>query len=133
MTDYKDVAEKINVKIGDVFKVKSSCMWQSNEVYKLTENGLVSAQNGEWTKSELLDKIISGEYQVVMFPWQMTLSDTYWTVTDGWDIEELRWHGDRDYMYLTSLKLGIVYWTKADAEKGRNFMYKELTGEEWAA
>ena len=65
----KYIADKLGVKIGEEFKIMDvSSGLVRNLRYMFNDQRLVYRTNGMWERSDMLEKLVYGEYKIIKMP-----------------------------------------------------------------
>ena len=133
------IAEKLGVKVGEVFRVKDkSGVFQYDNLYKFEKDRLVTAENNRdvllnWGMSHIIDAIVCDWVEIIKLPFSPKEGDTYWFVKFADDIEpcigHLTWHGYTiDYLnkYCEN-----CFCTEKEAEREKYNVAEKLTGKKW--
>ena len=122
------VAKLLGVELGEEFIIenkdrKETVVLAADGFHVIQPNNVVGPDHGK-----LLSKVLQGLYEVKQKPWVPKYKEYYYcpSITKRRVIEFL-WLGDtRDYAMKA---LGMIYHTKAEAEKHLAEDYERLTGE----
>lgn len=122
MNYYEEISKMLGVELDEEFKLS----FTKNFVYKITLDGLMVRQLGEfeWCESVpvTLTKLFEGKYSVVKLPWKPNFMNEYYAYSTYSNAAvRLFWKGiTEDLLYW---KLGNCFRTREEAEvKGKEIM-----------
>lgn len=122
MNYYEEISKMLGVELDEEFKLS----FTKNFVYKITLDGLMVRQLGEfeWCESVpvTLTKLFEGKYSVVKLPWKPYLTEEYYVYSTYINsARKAKWRGvTEDLLYW---KLGNCFRTREEANtKGKEIM-----------
>ena len=125
------ICERLNITIGETFTIQE----HGATPYKFTKSRLLMYDNtfqDDWVnvKPEVLGKLITGEYSIIVPEFVPTLGANYYGYTNNWDICSYKW-GTLTYHDATAKLAGCVFRTLEEAKNCRARKFEELTGRKW--
>lgn len=122
MNYYEEISKMLGVELDEEFKLS----FTKNFVYKITLDGLMVRQLGEfeWCESVpvTLTHLFKGDYSVVKLPWKPYLMEEYYVYSTYINsARKAKWRGvTEDLLYW---KLGNCFRTREEAKtKGKEIM-----------
>ena len=125
------ICDKLNICIGEEFFIKE----HGATPYKFTKSKLIMYDNtfqDDWVnvKPEVLGKLITGEYSIIVPKFEPKLGTVYYGYTSNWDISKYTW-GNFTYHDATAKLVGCLFRTFEEAKNRRADKFEELTGRKW--
>ncbi len=122
MNYYEEISKMLGVELDEEFKLS----FTKNFVYKITLDGLMVRQAGEfkWCESvpSTLTHLFKGDYSVVKLPWKPRYREQYWYYSTAWK-SELGIEFNSSIDDLLNWKVGNCFKTKEEAlVKGKEIM-----------
>lgn len=120
-----DIAKQFGVLLNEEFEVDSS-EYKDNK-YRFSGNNLeyYRVLADEWTPSEILGKLLSGEIKIIKKPFKPKVGDTYYyPCSSGRCMDRAVWHGTiSDYAMF---KAGWVFRSYDECEAKLDEIRKEI-------
>lgn len=128
-----DVLKLLGVEYDERFKLTNTDgVITENDVFCFFEHGLSRAlQDGEYEDaSDILYDILAGNYEIVKLPWEPKYKERYYRPNIIYKrVSDVLWRGSALDCALKAL--GMIYRTKAEAEKHLRDDYEKLTDKKW--
>ena len=124
-----EIIKMLGVEYGEKFKLRAedSEICENALFYFDKDNGFIRMSDTKEEVYNMLYDVVSGYYEIVKLPWEPKYKEDYYSPSiSKRSVIELLWLDDtRDYAMKN---LGMIYRTKAEAEKHLAEDYERLTG-----
>lgn len=122
-----EVCKKRGIKLGESFKVRSNndFIMDGDTCYRLSENGLeCHTDKGDWTSTSGIEKILTGEVEIIKLPFVPHMGDEYYSVSELDKVVKCVWKAYIDD--FQNYAFGNCFETKEEAEATKQKIYSEL-------
>lgn len=122
-----EICKRRGIKLGERFKVRSSNNFiiGGDTFYRLSENGLECyTTNGTWTSMNGIEKILTGEVEIIKLPFTPHMGDEYFAVSEMGKVARYTWKANvHDYQ---NFAFGNCFETMEEAEAASRKVYTAL-------
>lgn len=122
-----EICKRRGIKLGERFKVRSSNNFiiGGDRFYRLRENGLECYTNdGVWTSMNGIEKILTGEVEIIKLPFTPHMGDEYFAVSEIDKVARYTWKANvHDYQ---NYAFGNCFETMEEAEAASRKIYSKL-------
>lgn len=121
-----EVCKKRGIKLGERFKVRSgnNFIMGGETYYRLSENGLECyTTQGTWTSMNGIEKILTGEVDIIKLPFTPHMGDEYYSVEID-KVIKYTWKANiRDFQ---NYAFGNCFETEEEAKDASQKVFSEL-------
>lgn len=126
----KLIAEGIGVKLNEEFCIKGD-----SYVYKIDEKDFWFMTTDEEPEEkqfkpmprDYIIKLLTGQADTIITPFKPKINESFWTYNENWAVACYRLNLT-NLNFMIRMKTGIIFRTKAEAIRKRDYFYEELTG-----
>ena len=126
----KIIAEGIGVRLNEEF-----CIRGESYICKISEEDFLFMTTDEEPEQrqfrpmprEYILSLLTGEAETIINPFKPMIKENFWTYNENWAVVCYRLNMT-NLNFMVRIKTGIIFRTKSEALRKREFFYEELTG-----